>query len=259
MTSQRKYIVYITHYRGTKLPSFYIGSSYKEKVLNGYNGSVGSKKWKSIYKSEQENNKHLFRTKILSYHSSSKEALEEELRLQKLHLVVKNNKYFNESYAQPDGYAGRDVKGKLNPNFGKRWSVKQKNDRINYLNKTVLFEGSVIKIKTRNAIKRGRQASQEKHKETINSLEWKETVGKVQQEKRIKSKEINFLKKCDRYNILKDGIILEENVTLKYINNIRELKKKTKEDYFGKNKNSAKMLKNKTYIGCYIIKIKDKE
>jgi len=124
----KKYIVYITYYSGTKLPPFYIGSSYEEKIKNGYNGSIGSKKYKEIYKLEQKENKHLFRTKILSCHSSNEESLTEELRLQKMHLVVKNKRYFNESYAQIDGSHGRDVKGELNPNFGNKWSEKQKSD-----------------------------------------------------------------------------------------------------------------------------------
>jgi len=66
----KKYIVYITKYKGNLLPPFYIGSSYEEKILNGYNGSIRSKKYKEIYKKEQKENKHLFITRILSYHET---------------------------------------------------------------------------------------------------------------------------------------------------------------------------------------------
>ena len=118
MKTQKQYVVYITRYSGTKLPNWYIGSSYEQKVLNGYNGTVLSKKYKKIYNDEQKHNKHLFKTKILSYHSSPEKALEEELRLQKAHFVVSNNNYFNESYAQPNGFFGRDVSGKNNPMYG---------------------------------------------------------------------------------------------------------------------------------------------
>jgi len=122
-------VVYITHYTGNKLPPFYIGSSSERKVINGYNGSVKSKKYKKIYDYEQKENKHLFKTKILSYHKTTEDALEEELRLQKKHLVVKNNKYFNESYAQPNGFFGRDVSGKLNPMYGKTRYVSEETKR----------------------------------------------------------------------------------------------------------------------------------
>jgi len=122
----KKYIVYITKYKGNLLPPFYIGSSYEEKVLKGYNGSIRSKKYKEIYKKEQKENKHLFITRILSYHETREKALEEELRLQKKHNVVKNEKYFNESYASINGYFGRDVAGKDNPNYGKKLSEERK-------------------------------------------------------------------------------------------------------------------------------------
>jgi len=37
-------MVYITNYKGTKLSPWYIGSTSKNKITNGYNGSVSSKK-----------------------------------------------------------------------------------------------------------------------------------------------------------------------------------------------------------------------
>lgn len=102
-------IVYITYYCGTKMPKWYIGSSTIERVKNGYNGSISSRKWKKIYEDEQKNNKHLFKTRILSYHKSKEEALKEELRVQKIHLAPRNEKYFNEAYASVNGFKGGDT------------------------------------------------------------------------------------------------------------------------------------------------------
>lgn len=104
-----KYCVYLTMYSGFKLPRWYIGSSTIQKIKDGYNGSITSKKWIEIYKLEQKQNKHLFKTRIISKHETRKEALEEELRVQKLHKVRENNKYFNESYATVNGYFGKQL------------------------------------------------------------------------------------------------------------------------------------------------------
>jgi dTDP-4-amino-4,6-dideoxygalactose transaminase len=110
-------------YLGTKLPRWYIGSSTEEKVLNGYNGSVCSKRYCEIYIKEQKENKHLFKTRILSKHLTRKEAISEELRLQKMHKVVKNSDYFNESYAQKNGCFSREKFGELNPMFNKGYKL----------------------------------------------------------------------------------------------------------------------------------------
>ena len=121
-----KYVVYLTYYSGEKLPKWYIGSSNEEKIKKEYNGTILSKKWKEIYLSEQKENKYLFKTRILSYHKLRKDALAEELRLQKKHFVVKNSEYFNESYAQVNGYFGRDISGKLHPRFGDKHTEESK-------------------------------------------------------------------------------------------------------------------------------------
>lgn len=118
----KNYVVYLTMYSGDKLPKWYIGSSYEEKILKGYNGSVRSKKYKEIYDVEQHLNKHLFKTRILSYHLTREEAVKEELRVQQIHKVMTNHKYVNESYATINGCFGRDVSGVNNPNYGCRMS-----------------------------------------------------------------------------------------------------------------------------------------
>ena len=112
-----KYCTYITMYSGDLLPKWYIGSSTIERIKKGYNGSVCSKKYKEIYDNEQIHHKHLFKTRILSIHSTRPEAVAEELRIQKLHNVVTNKKYFNESFAQKNGCYTKDKSGENNLMF----------------------------------------------------------------------------------------------------------------------------------------------
>jgi len=157
----KKYVVYITYYKGDKLPPWYIGSSYEEKVKKGYNGSVVSKRWRDVYAQEQKENKHLFKTKILSYHETYKLALKEELRLQKMHKVVPNKEYFNEAYATVNGCFGRDVSGELHPRYG----MNNSKEMIEKANRTKIQRGSNI-------------IGGIKCSATMQSKEWKETTGK---------------------------------------------------------------------------------
>ncbi len=113
------FCVYLTIYYGDLLPKRYIGSSHLDKITNGYNGSVKSKKWSKLFLKEQRNNKHLFKTRIISLHKSREEATKRELFIQKKYDVVNSKNYFNESYAVPNGFFGRDVSGKNNPMYGK--------------------------------------------------------------------------------------------------------------------------------------------
>lgn len=113
------YCTYLTIYYGSLLPRRYIGSSSVTIIENGYNGSVSSIKWRSTYKREQKNNKHLFKTRILTIHPTRKEALEKELEIQVKYDVVKSELYMNESFAKPNGGHGRDVSGKNNPMYGR--------------------------------------------------------------------------------------------------------------------------------------------
>jgi len=112
------YCVYLTVYKGNMLPRRYIGSSNVKKILDGYNGSISSRKWSEIYKEEQINNKHLFKTRILSIHLCRKEALEKELEIQIKYNVVNSMLYMNEALAKPNGSHGRDVSGENNPMYG---------------------------------------------------------------------------------------------------------------------------------------------
>lgn len=116
----KDYVVYLTTYLGDKLPKYYIGSTSNRKILSGkYFGTVTSKRYGKIFNYELKNNKHLFSVEILSYHKTRKEALSEELRLQKQKNVINSNDYINESYASINGCFGRNVSGKNNPMFNR--------------------------------------------------------------------------------------------------------------------------------------------
>lgn len=112
------YCVYLTIYTGNKLPPFYIGSSSVEKVNNGYHGSVCSKQFKDVWKSELKTNPDLFKTKIISTHIDRKEATLQERKFQKKVNAVRNPLYINQSFAAYDSFTDRDQTGKNNPMYG---------------------------------------------------------------------------------------------------------------------------------------------
>lgn len=113
------YRVYITFYRGNKLPPFYIGSAKESRLKSGYRGSVRSKKYRSLWEFELRNHPELFKTIPLSAkYSTQKEAIEVESRLQRTLNVVKSDLYVNMSIAAKDGCFGRDVSGENHPLFG---------------------------------------------------------------------------------------------------------------------------------------------
>lgn len=127
------YVVYKVKYTGEKLSAkYYIGSTSLVKFNSGtYFGSIKSKRWKKLYKEELLQSPHLFTIEILSEHSSRQNALLEELNVQKKLDVVKSELYFNESFAQPNGFFGRDVKGVKSPTFGKKHSIESKQKMSN--------------------------------------------------------------------------------------------------------------------------------
>jgi hypothetical protein len=89
------YCTYITFYRGNQLPPFYIGYTTTKNISRGYSGSVSSRRYKSIWKQEREDNPHLFRTVVLRTFNTREEALEHEDRLLRGLLVHKNDLYIN--------------------------------------------------------------------------------------------------------------------------------------------------------------------
>lgn len=103
----KEFVVYFTIYTGnTDLPPFYIGSSSYKKVMAGYSGSIESKRWKTLYKSEKRVNPDKFDTIILEFCDTRKSALERELIYQKQNDVINNPSFSNESYATVNGFFG---------------------------------------------------------------------------------------------------------------------------------------------------------
>ena len=124
--SDQKYVVYHTTYSGDKFPANYIGSTTIDKIQQGYKGSVSSKEFKSIWKQELNTNPHLFSVQIISYHDTRPAATYKELQIQKIFNVVTNPLFVNMSYAQPNGFFGRDVSGKNNPNYNNKWTLENR-------------------------------------------------------------------------------------------------------------------------------------
>ncbi len=113
----KPYCVYLTIYRGNKMPPFYIGSSSVEKVQNGYHGSVESIMWGKIWRQELKDNSHLFETKIVKTYNDRQEATNKEYKLQVALKVINNDMYINQAVAAKDGFFGRIVTGKNHPNY----------------------------------------------------------------------------------------------------------------------------------------------
>lgn len=106
------FCTYLTIYTGNKLPRRYIGSTSVNRIIDeNYHGSVKSKKYKDLWKSEQRDNPHLFKTRILSKYETQHEAVNAELELQIKYDVVKSDLYINLSLAQPNGFFGMSKAG----------------------------------------------------------------------------------------------------------------------------------------------------
>jgi hypothetical protein len=89
--------------------------------MNGYHGTIKSKKYQSLYRKELKTNPHLFKTHIISSFTNRQEALEKENTLQRKLNVVKSPLYFNEAYARNFGLS---TQGDKNGFFGKHHSEK---------------------------------------------------------------------------------------------------------------------------------------
>ena len=125
MTSTNIYCVYLTIYRGNKLPPFYIGSSSIDRITHGgYHGTVVSKEYKAIWNAELKKNSHLFRTVIISEHSDRESALQKECKLQKCVGIPRNKLYVNRSIANTNGFFGMDVSGENNPMYGRTHTLE---------------------------------------------------------------------------------------------------------------------------------------
>lgn len=96
---QSSYCVYLTIYRGNKMPPFYIGSTSVAKVSEGYHGSVDSDEYRDIWKSELAANPHLFSTVIVSYTATRESAYGKEGVFHDKLNVVRSPLYINRSSA----------------------------------------------------------------------------------------------------------------------------------------------------------------
>jgi hypothetical protein len=111
------YCVYHTIYSGSLMPQNYIGSTSVDKIINkNYHGSVSSKEYKTIWKSELKNHPELFNTYISSYHATRNDALYHELKIQQIFTIVTNPNFINKAYVCVNNFYG-DVSGANNPNF----------------------------------------------------------------------------------------------------------------------------------------------
>jgi hypothetical protein len=93
------FCTYLTVYRGSKLPPFYIGHTTVEKLSKGYRGSVSSRKYRDLWKHELKNNPHLFHSHIISKHDTRMEAVAREVSLQMALNVVTSPMYTNMAIA----------------------------------------------------------------------------------------------------------------------------------------------------------------
>lgn len=175
---KRIYCTYITIYRGNKLPPFYIGYSYLEKIQKGYRGSVASKTYKSIWDSEIKENSNLFITKIIKEHETKIEAIEYEKYLHTKLDAVKNPLYTNKSSPGPTFYldektykAATETRTKTfnDPEWIQSVGIK----RAEKISKTRTSKEWKESVGNSLYISNGKLQSK-----TKSSLEWKNTVGK---------------------------------------------------------------------------------
>jgi len=120
MTMENKFCVYLTMYKGNKLPPFYVGSSSIKKINAGYRGSVASVKYSKMWRKELKDNPHLFTTKIISKCATRQIAFDRENLIQHKFNTVKSSMYINEAYAKDMSYMTGP--GSLNGMYGKRHS-----------------------------------------------------------------------------------------------------------------------------------------
>lgn len=133
MSNNNIYCVYLTSYKGSKLPPFYIGSSSINKIHNGYRGSVASKLYGKIWKSELKLNPELFCTRIIATYSTRKDATLKELKFQTKLKVTQSSMYINRALAKPNGFHGTDVSKEKHPRWNTKHTIEAK-DKISKAN-----------------------------------------------------------------------------------------------------------------------------
>ena len=156
------YVIYLTEYLGTKLPRWYIGSTFKDNILkNNYNGSPKSKMWKTIYKEEQINNKHLFKTEIIYECYDREVAIDIERKFQVLANAVERDDYMNKSFA-----GGSFGKTNLTTpeSIAKGLETKRKNSTLGCTKETAV---KIIETKRKNGTLKHSKETIEKYKTSM--------------------------------------------------------------------------------------------
>lgn len=107
-------------------PWLYVGSTVRD--LNIYFGTVAHKTYKEFWVKEQKANPENFKKEILFHcmHEDREILLSVEHNLQVELDVVKDERYFNRSYANSRGCFGLSMVGTKNPNYGKKKSKEWK-------------------------------------------------------------------------------------------------------------------------------------
>jgi hypothetical protein len=141
------YCVYLTSYRGNKLPPFYIGSSNLKRVESGYRGSVASRQYAKLWIMCLKTEPEKFNTFIIKKFSNRKEAFEYECSIQEQLGVVQSPMYINKSYARKNGYFGGEQRGELNPMYGKHNSESAKRKISAALQGRKKNPGTIAKMK----------------------------------------------------------------------------------------------------------------
>lgn len=121
--SNDEFCVYLTVYRGGKLPPFYIGSTSLKRLSKGYCGSVVSRRYRDLWKSEVLNNRAAFSVNIIAKFPNRVAAYECERRLQKRLGVITSPLYANRSYGHKDTAGGWNL-GVPAWNKGRTWPAE---------------------------------------------------------------------------------------------------------------------------------------
>lgn len=183
---QTLYAVYMVVYFGgafppktkssTKKPRRYIGSAKLENIHNGYRGSVNSKKYKKIWKSELNESFDKFKIRILSVHNCDIEAREEEKRIQIKYDVVNSDLYINLAIASPNGYFGK-------PDTGRKFS-KETREKMSKKRKGKTYEEIFGEEKAKE-LKQKRKKQERVNKGVAMSNEQKKKISDAKKGKRI--------------------------------------------------------------------------
>ena len=190
------YCTYITFYRGNKLPPFYIGSTSVDRVNSGYKGSVVSRAYKDLWKSELRKNSYLFKTKVISTHLTRKDALAKEEKLQRSLNVIKNPLYTNKSYATT-GCFGDSKSG-----------TKQSKETIDKITKALLGKKRTPEqCKRIGDSKRGISQSAESNKKRSVSLKGRSTyIRSAQHKKNISERQLGQTLKVEHKKKIAEGL-----------------------------------------------------